>query len=67
MTPAHSWPGMAGQPVRSPPAIILRSGAQMPQAVVRMRTWPGPGVGVGQSRSSSCPGAVFTMAFMGGS
>ena len=38
---------MAGKPVRCQPAIISRSVAQMPQAAVRMRTWPGPGSGSG--------------------
>ncbi len=41
-TPDHSWPGMDGKPVRSQPAIISRSVAQMPQHAVRMRTCPGP-------------------------
>ncbi|OHD73016.1 MAG: hypothetical protein A2177_13750 [Spirochaetes bacterium RBG_13_68_11] len=61
-TPDHSWPGMDGKPVRSQPAIILRSVAQMLQKAVRMRACPRAGTGAGSSRSSSAPGPVLTIA-----
>ena len=52
--PTISWPGMMpGGTSFNSPSMICKSVRQTPQALIRSRTWSGPGIGIGTNAARS--------------